>query len=52
MIKIIFECSERMNEFKEEFEFDDDVTDEEIQEEYENWVWQQVGDHFCWYRKE
>jgi len=40
-----------MNEYEEEFEFDDNVTDKEIQEEYENWVWQEVGDRFTWYRK-
>jgi len=41
-----------MNEYKEEFEFTDDTTEEEIQEEFEAWVWQEVGDRYCWYKKE
>jgi hypothetical protein len=52
MIKVIFSCSENMNNFKEEVEFPDDVTDEEIREEFEEWVWNEVGDHYSWYRKE
>lgn len=51
MIKVIFECSENMNQFKEEVEFDDDVTDELIEEAFIDWVWEQVGDHYCWYKK-
>lgn len=51
MMKVVFKCGENMNEYEDEFEFDDDVTDAEIQEEYERWVWEQVGDRFTWYRK-
>ena len=51
MIKVIFECCENMNQYKEEVEFEDDVTDEEIEDAYEDWVWEQVGDKFTWYRK-
>lgn len=51
MIKVIFECMENMNQFKEEVEFDDDTTEELIREAYEDWVWEQVGDNFTWYRK-
>ena len=40
------------NRVKEEFEFDGEVTDEFIQEAYEDWVWEIVGDSFTWYEKE
>lgn len=52
MRKIIFECGENMNEHEEEFEFPDDVTDEEIQKEFEQWVWNEIGDNFCWRDKD
>ena len=52
MVKVIFKCCENMNKYEEEFEFEDDVTDEEIQEEYADWVWSQVSDNFTWYRVE
>jgi hypothetical protein len=29
-------------------EFKDDVTDEEIQEVWKEWVWEQIGDHYGW----
>ena len=51
MIKVIFECCENMNESKEEREFPDGTTDEEIEKEYIEWVWQEVGDNYCWYKK-
>ena len=51
MIKVIFKCSENMNKYEEEQEFDDDVTDEIIQEAYEGWVWEQVGDNYTWFRE-
>ena len=50
MIKVVFECNENMNQYKEVQEFDDDTTDEVIQGAYEDWVWEQVGDNFTWYR--
>lgn len=50
MIKVIFECSENRNNHEEEYEFEDDATDEEIQKEYEDWVWEQVGDNYTWYK--
>lgn len=37
---------------EEEFEFKDDVTDAEIHKEFEEWVWQQIGDYVTWYDKE
>jgi len=51
MIKVIFECSENQNEHEEEVEFEDDATDDMIQEAYEDWVWEEVGDNYSWYRK-
>jgi len=52
MFTVIFKCSENMNQHKKEVEFDDDTTEEEIQAEYIEWVWQEVGDRYCWYRKD
>jgi len=51
MIKVIFECNENMNKYEEEFEFEDDVTDEIIREAFEDWVWEQIGDEFGWYKE-
>lgn len=52
MVKVIFECSENQNKHKEEREFEDNITDEDIREEFEEWVWEEVGDHYCWYRED
>lgn len=38
--------------YEEEFEFEDDATEEEINEAYINWIIQEVGDNFTWYEKE
>ena len=38
MIKVIFKCSENRNHHEEEVEFEDDATDEEIEEAYIDWV--------------
>ena len=51
-MKVIFKCSENMNQYEEEQEFDDDVTDDIIQVAYEDWVWEQVEDNFTWYKAE
>lgn len=51
MIKVIFKCSENMNRYEEEVEFDDDVTDESIEEAFVDWVWEQVGDNYSWNKK-
>jgi hypothetical protein len=40
------------NAIKEEVEYDENVADEEIQKDFEEWVWQQIGDSFGWYDKE
>ena len=50
MVKVIFECYESMNPYKEEYEFDDNVTDKEIEEEWKQWVWNEIGDIFGWRR--
>jgi len=52
MFTVIFRCDENMNQHEEERRFDDDATEEEIQTEYVEWVWQEVGDRYRWYRKE
>ena len=41
-----------MNKHKEEVEFEDDATEEDIEEAYVEWVWNEVGDRYSWYRKE
>lgn len=51
MITVIFRCSENRNQHEEEFEFEDDVTDEEIDKEFTEWVWQEVGDNYSWHKK-
>ena len=40
------------NVYKEEVEFEDDVTEEEIDEVFQTWVWEQIGDFVTWYEKE
>ncbi len=32
----------------EVMDFPDDITDKEIQAEYEMWVWERIGDNFGW----
>lgn len=51
MVKVIFECYESRNNFKEEMEFEDSVTDEKIEEEWKQWVWEQIRDNFGWHKK-
>jgi uncharacterized protein YycO len=51
MITVIFRCSENQNQHEEEFEFEDDATDEEIDKEFVDWVWQEVGDNYGWHKK-
>ncbi len=33
---------------EEIIEYDDETTDKEIQEDFEVWVWEKVGDKFGW----
>ncbi len=39
------------NKVKETVEFDDDVTQKVIQEEFEAWVWERIGDTVGWYEE-
>lgn len=49
MRKIEFEYVKGWNNsLKEIVEFKDDATEEYIQEEFSNWVWEQVGDYVSW----
>ena len=51
MKKIQFEYQKGwgdQNRLKEIVEFDDDVTEEEIEKEFQDWVWDKVGDYVCW----
>ena len=50
MVKVIFHCSELRNEHREEVEFEDGATDEEIEEEFKEWVWNEIGDYYFWNR--
>ena len=50
MVKVIFECYENRNKYQEEMEFEDGTTDEDIEAEFEEWVWNQIGDNFGWRR--
>lgn len=50
MIKVIFECFKNKNQYQEEFEFKDNTTDEEIEDEFKEWVWSQINDQFGWHR--
>lgn len=52
MRKITFEYTKGWNNVeKEEIEFEDNVSDEEIQNEFENWVWGIIGDSVTWYEE-
>jgi hypothetical protein len=37
------------NTTREIVEFEDSATTEEIQEDFERWVWEQIGDDFTWH---
>ena len=50
MVKVIFECYENMNRYEEDVEFEEGVTNEEIEAEWKEWVWNQIGDNFGWRR--
>jgi len=52
MIKVIFRCDENMNQHQEVVEFEDDATEEVIQEAFVDWVWSEVGDNYTWYRED
>lgn len=51
MRKIQFEYQKgwgEHNKIKEIVEFEDDVTEDEIEKEFQDWVWGFVGDYVCW----
>ena len=52
MITVIFRCSENQNQHEEEVEFEDNATEELIREAFVDWVWQEVGDNYSWFKKE
>jgi len=48
MRKIEFSFSWGWNDYsKEIFEYEDDVTQEEIDNDYEEWLWNLIGDRCC-----
>ncbi len=48
MRKFLFQWFEGKNDvFEEEFEFDNDVTDEEIDAEYHEWLLNHIGNRHC-----
>ena len=52
MMQIIFRCVQNQNHHEEEVEFEDNATENDIQESFEDWVWEKVGDDYYWERKE
>lgn len=53
MKTIVFKYTRGFNDIvEEEVEFDDNATEEEINQEFHNWVWESIiGDHVTWYEK-
>lgn len=52
MRRIIFTYAKGWNDtVKEIAEYDYDVKDEEIQRDFEEWVWSIIGDKFTWYEE-
>lgn len=55
MRKIIFSHSTgwgEHNKYTEEVEFENDVKEEEINDEFEQWVWGRISDSVTWYDKQ
>lgn len=53
MRHIVFEYTKGWNDVESVVvEFEDDVTDQEINEEFENWVWGLIGDSVTWFEEE
>lgn len=42
------DSSEHGNTRTEQFEFSSDSSDADIQNEFENWVWERIGDNYNW----
>lgn len=52
MKTIVFSYSRGWNDTEEEeFKYKDDVTEDEISKDYEEWVWNIIGDNCGWYEK-
>lgn len=52
MKTVVFEYEKGWNDIeKEEMEYENDATDEEIQEDFEEWIWNIIGDRCNWYEK-
>lgn len=51
MKKVILACYEKGKEFEEEMEFEDTATEEDIEKEWKEWVWEQVIDYYGWKHK-
>jgi hypothetical protein len=50
---IIFKHYRGWNDvIEEEFEYEEDVTDEQINKDFEDWIWNEIGDSFSWRVKE
>ena len=50
---IVFSYNRGWNDvIEDEFEFDFEATDEDIADDFERWVWEQVGDNVGWLEKE
>lgn len=48
--RVVFSWNRDYNDTVDEVvEFDMDTPDETIEEEYEQWVWDKIGDIFTWY---
>jgi len=53
MKKIVFEYSKGWNDtIIDILEYKDNVTEEEIQQDFEEWVWNIIGDSMTWYEEE
>lgn len=53
MIKVLFKYDRHWNDtVVEEFEFEDDIKDEEIDKEFEEWVWGLIQDKVYWERED
>lgn len=52
MKTIVFKYNRGFNDtIEEEFEFEDDVKEEEIDQEFQFWLWQLICDSVTWYEK-
>ncbi|WP_179123895.1 hypothetical protein [Paraliobacillus ryukyuensis] len=40
------------DEITEEFEYEEETTDDEIEEDFKDWIWEFIGDNCSWDDKE